>query len=218
MIWKALLWDHDGVLVDTERLYFQANREVLAGVGATLSEADYRYYLLVAGTGTWHLAAARGCSAAEIAELKHRRDERYQELLRGEDVTIPGVAELLAELHPRVRMAIVTSSRRADFDTIHARTTLTRHFELILAREDYRAAKPDPEPYATAVGRLGLHASECLVIEDSERGLSAAKAAGLTCWVIPSSLTRDSDFSTADRRFEDLRSLRRSLLESVRAP
>ena len=206
------------MLVDTERLYFQANREVLAGVGATLSEADYRYYLLVAGTGTWHLAAERGCSASEIAELKLRRDERYQELLRGEDVTIPGVEELLAELHSRVRMAIVTSSRRVDFDTIHARTTLTRHFELILAREDYRAAKPDPEPYATAVRRLGLQASECLVIEDSERGLSAAKAAGLTCWVIPSSLTRDSDFSTADRRFEDLASLRRSLLESVRSP
>jgi HAD superfamily hydrolase (TIGR01509 family) len=212
---KALLWDHDGVLVDTEKFYFQANRELLAEVGATLSEADYRRHLLVTGTGVWHLAAERGCSAAQILELKRRRDERYQQLLRAEHVEIAGVAELLAELRPHVRMAIVTSSRRADFDAIHSRTHLTHHFELILTREDYNLSKPHPEPYATAVARLQLQAAECLVIEDSERGLTAAKAAGLSCWVIPSTLTQDSNFAAADRRFDDLAALRQALLESI---
>ena len=212
---KALLWDHDGVLVDTEKFYFQANREILAEVGAVLSEADYRRYLLVAGTGAWHLAAERGCSAEDIAAMKRRRDERYRQLLLAEDVAIPGVSELLAELHSRVRMAIVTSSLRAHFDAIHTRTDLPRYFELILAREDYRVSKPDPEPYATAVERLQLSAAECLVIEDSERGLSAAKAAGLSCWVIPSALTRESNFTAADRRFDDLAALRLALLDSV---
>jgi beta-phosphoglucomutase-like phosphatase (HAD superfamily) len=127
-MWTALLWDHDGVLVDTEKFYFQANRDLLAEVGVKLSEADYRRYLLVEGTGARHLAAERGCSAAEIAVLKRRRDERYRELLLVEDVTIAGVAELLAELHSQVRMAIVTSSQRAHFDAIHARTDLTRYF------------------------------------------------------------------------------------------
>lgn len=215
-MWKALLWDHDGVLVDTEKFYFQANRELLAEVGATLSEADYIRYLLIEGTGAWHLAAERGCSAAEIAELKRRRDERYRQLLLAEDVTIAGIAELLAELKSHVRMAIVTSSRRPDFDAIHDRTDLRRHFELILAREDYGLSKPHPEPYQTAVARLQLTAADCLVIEDSERGLSAAKAAGLTCWVIPSILTRTSNFAAADRQFADLSSLRLALLESVR--
>jgi HAD superfamily hydrolase (TIGR01509 family) len=216
-MWKALLWDHDGVLVDTEKLYFQANRELLAEVGVDLSEAEYRRYLLIEGTGAWHLALARGCSAAQIADLRQRRGERYRELLLAGDVAIAGVGELLAELHAHVRMAIVTSSRRAHFDAIHDRTDLTRHFELILAREDYQLSKPNPEPYLTAVERLQLSASECLVIEDSERGLSAAKAAGLTCWVIPSALTRGSNFSAADRQLDDLAALRRALLESVRA-
>ncbi|HKU41074.1 MAG TPA: HAD family phosphatase [Polyangiales bacterium] len=215
MWWKALLWDHDGVLVDTEKLYFQANREILAEVGVELSEADYRRYLLIANSGAWHLAAERGCSAAEIADLKRRRDERYRRLLLAEDVAIAGVSELLAELQPRVRMAIVTSSQRVHFDAIHGRTDLPRYFELILAREDYGASKPAPEPYLTALERLQLPASECLVIEDSERGLCAAKAAGIACWVIPSALTRDSDFSAADRRFDDLPALRRALLERV---
>jgi HAD superfamily hydrolase (TIGR01509 family) len=152
---------------------------------------------------------------AAIAELKRRRDERYRTLLLAEDVMIPGVSELLSALDARVRMAIVTSSKRVHFDAIHRRTGLPRHFELILAREDYVASKPDPEPYQTAVARLQLPAAECLVIEDSERGLRAAKAAGLTCWVVPSQLTRASNFELADRRFECLDDLGRALLQTV---
>jgi HAD superfamily hydrolase (TIGR01509 family) len=215
-MYRALLWDHDGVLVDTERLYFQATRELLAEVGASLDEADYRRFFLQQGTGAWHLAKERGCSDAAIGVLKQRRDARYQALLRSEEVLIPGVLALLAELAPRARMAIVTSSKRAHFETIHERTGLPAHFELVLAREDYAVSKPDPEPYLTAVARLGLSAADCLVIEDSARGLTAAKAAGLACWVIPSALTRASDFAQADRRFDELSALRGALLSVLR--
>jgi len=206
-MWQALLWDHDGVLVDTERLYFQATRELLAEAGVQLTEADYRRYLLVAGTGAWHLAAERGHGPERIAELRRRRDARYRDLLLAEDVLIPGVPELLASLQPRVRMAIVTSSKRAHFDAIHQRTGLPQYFELILAREDYAQSKPDPEPYRIALARLGLRPERCLVIEDSQRGLIAAHAAGLACWVIPSELTRDSSFELAQRRFDSLPAL-----------
>jgi len=215
---RALLWDHDGVLVDTERLYFQATRELLAEAGAELDEDAYRRFFLQQGTGAWHLARERGHGDAEISRLKQRRDARYEALLRGEEVLIPGVLPLLAELAPRVRMAIVTSSKRAHFAAIHERSELPRHFEFVLAREDYAASKPDPEPYVAAVARLGLTTTDCLVIEDSARGLAAAKAAGLTCWVIPSELTRYSDFATADRRFSGLAALRTALLDVVSAP
>jgi HAD superfamily hydrolase (TIGR01509 family) len=216
---RALLWDHDGVLVDTERLYFQATRELLAEVGAELDAAAYRRFFLQQGTGAWHLARERGHGEEAIQSLKKRRDARYEALLRGEDLLIPGVLSLLAELAKRrVRMAIVTSSKRAHFDAIHERTELPRHFEFVLAREDYAASKPDPEPYVAAVARLGLTTADCLVIEDSARGLAAAKAAGLTCWVIPSELTRYSDFATADRRFSSLAGLRAALLDVVSAP
>jgi len=209
---QALLWDHDGVLVDTERLYFQATRELLASVGAVLDEETYRNLFLVAGTGAWHLAAERGCSEAEVAALKQRRGARYTELLLSEQVMIPGVLSLLTELHVDFRMAIVTSSHRDHFEAIHRTTGLPELFEFVLAREDYVESKPDPEPYLTAVRRLGVPPSECLVIEDSERGLRAAKAAGLQCWVIPSELTRHSDFARADRRFESLTELRKALI------
>lgn len=210
---RALLWDHDGVLVDTEHLYFQATRELLAEVGVTLDEAGYRQLFLVEGNGAWHLAAERGVSPEQIAQLKRRRGERYTELLLTRDVAIPGALPLLAELAPHYRMAIVTSSLRAHFDAIHRRSLLPSYFELILTREDYGASKPDPEPYLTALARMGLAADECLVIEDSERGLQAAHAASIACWALPSALTVSFPFARAERRFESLAALREALLE-----
>jgi HAD superfamily hydrolase (TIGR01509 family) len=210
-MWSTLLWDHDGVLVDTEALYFQATREILAGAGVELSRAQYRQLFLVEGKGAFHLVAERGVQAIEA--LRAARDARYAELLAAGDLLIPGALALLARLRQRFRMAIVTSSKRAHFELIHRQSGLPAQFELILTREDYVRAKPEPEPYLRALQQLGLAPAQCLVIEDSERGLRAAKAAGLACWVVPSELTRDSEFAGADRRFDDLAALERALLE-----
>jgi HAD superfamily hydrolase (TIGR01509 family) len=100
-------------------------------------------------------------------------------------------------------MAIVTSSEPEPFAAAHARAGIRHHFELVLTRDMYALAKPDPEPYALAVARLGVAPDRCLVVEDSERGLRAAKAAGLTCWVVPSTLTRGGRFEGADAILDD---------------
>jgi HAD superfamily hydrolase (TIGR01509 family) len=203
-MFEAILFDNDGVLVDTEALYFQANREALAGVGVELDEATYVELFLREGLGAWHLAEARGVSAAGIEELRAARDRRYFELVDEAPIVIPGVADLLPKLAARFRLAIVTSSEPLPFARTHARTGLLPHFELVLTRVDYQQSKPDPEPYLTAVARLGVPAARCLVIEDSERGLRAAKAAGLACWVVPSGLTASGNFAAADAVLPDL--------------
>ena len=208
----AILFDNDGVLVDTEALYFRANREALATVGVELDEATYVEYFLREGLGAWHLAEARGIDQAGIAELRAARDRRYFELVDESEIVIPGVAELLPRLAARFRMAIVTSSEPGPFARTHARTGLLPHFELVLTRVDYTNAKPDPEPYLCAVSRLGLAPPRCLVIEDSERGLRAAKAAGLSCWVVPSGLTASGNFATADAVLPDLATAAERLL------
>jgi HAD superfamily hydrolase (TIGR01509 family) len=203
-MFDAILFDNDGVLVDTEALYFQANREALAAVGVVLEEATYVELFLREGLGAWHLAEARGVSPAGIEELRAARDRRYFELVDRAPIVIPGVAELLPKLAARFRLAIVTSSEPGPFARTHARTGLLPHFELVLTRVDYQQSKPDPEPYLTAVARLGVPAARCLVIEDSERGLRAAKAAGLACWVVPSGLTAGGNFAAADAVLPDL--------------
>ena len=203
-MFDAILFDNDGVLVDTEALYFRANREALATVGVELDETTYIQYFLREGLGAWHLAEARGVDEAGIATLRAARDRRYFQLVEESEIVIPGVAELLPSLAARFRMAIVTSSEPGPFARTHARTGLLPHFELVLTRVDYTNAKPDPEPYLCAVSRLGLAPARCLVIEDSERGLRAAKAAGLACWVIPSGLTAAGNFAAADAVLPDL--------------
>jgi HAD superfamily hydrolase (TIGR01509 family) len=139
----------------------------------------------------------------EIQAARAGRDKRYVELLGAGDLLMAGAAAGVAALAGRFRLAIVTSSEPEPFAAVHARTGLLQHFELALTREQYANAKPDPEPYLTAAARLGVSPSRCLVVEDSERGLRAACAAGIACWVVPSELTRGGRFDGADAVLND---------------
>jgi HAD superfamily hydrolase (TIGR01509 family) len=214
-MFQAIFFDNDGVLVDTEGLYFQATREALAAHRVGLDQAAYVQLFMREGRGAWHLLRDRGVDEAAIAAAHAARDRRYLELLEGGDVLVPGAREALALLAPRFRLGIVTSSQPEPFAYVHRRAGILAHFELVLTRDQYDRAKPDPEPYLRAVERVGLPPARCLVVEDSERGLTAAKAAGLACWVVPSALTRDGRFDAADARFDDLASLAAALLRRV---
>jgi HAD superfamily hydrolase (TIGR01509 family) len=203
----TILWDNDGVLVDTEHLYFRACREVLARVDIELSEERYIDLFLKKNEGLFSMTSEYSLSHDEAEGLRHWRDARYTELL-GQGITVlDGVHEVLEALHGRVRMGIVTGSRRRHFEAIHARTELLPYFDFVLVREDYRESKPDPAPYLEAMQRHGLHAAECLVVEDSDRGLRAALAAGVRCAVIPQGLTHGLDFSGAFRILESISDL-----------
>lgn len=201
---QAILWDNDGVLVDTEKLYYRATAQIMAQKGFELTEALFKEYFLVQNIGAWHLLDAQGVSAGEIPALKEQRSERYLELLRSEDISLPGVREAVSKLHGRCRMCIVTSSHKNHFDAIHERTGLLEFFEFALCRQHYERSKPYPDPYLAALDKLGLPAEACLVIEDSERGLRAARAAGIRCWAIPTELSKESDFSGADKIVESI--------------
>jgi HAD superfamily hydrolase (TIGR01509 family) len=209
---KAIFWDNDGVLVDTEHLYYEATRTMLARVGVPLSEADYVELFLRRSSGAWHLAHERGLSVAETDALRSERDVLYEQLIEREPTLIAGVEPALARLAAHFRMAIVTSSQARHFACIHRSTGILPRFEFVLTRCDYSQSKPHPEPYLLALSRSGLSASECLVIEDSERGLTAAKAAGLTCWVVPSRLSRACTFAAADRVLVSVEQVSEALL------
>lgn len=216
---KAILWDNDGVLVDTEHLYRDATREILATIGAHVTDEQYRDLFLTQNSGAWHLAAELGHSDSSIAAMRHQRDLRYAELLGARNLAIEGVEEVLAELHGRYSMAVVTSSQRGHFEIIHAQTGFLRYFDFVLAREDYGNSKPDPEPYLAAIARLRLAAGDCIAVEDTPRGLIAATAAGLRCVVIPNALTLGGDFAAAHKVIDSVRELPRLIEEiSTAAP
>jgi HAD superfamily hydrolase (TIGR01509 family) len=204
---KAILWDNDGILVDTEKYYFQSTREFLATLGIDLTHELYLQISLKEGKSALDLALDRGMTADEMLALRQQRDKRYIELLHQDIEIMAGVEEVLKALTPRYKMAVVTSSRRQYFDIIHKNTELLPFFDLILTREDYKNSKPDPEPYQLALEKLEITADEALVVEDSERGVTAAHRADIRCAAIPNPLTHDGDFTLACCVLESCRHL-----------
>ncbi|PYV84107.1 MAG: hypothetical protein DMG93_06230 [Acidobacteria bacterium] len=174
---EAILWDNDGVLVDTECFFFESTRTILATIGIELSLEQFLDFSMRQGRSGFELAIESGWDKQQVANLKRQRDALYSEMLHTEMRVLPGVVETLKALHGRIRMAVVTSSQRQHFDLIHANIDLTGYFEFVLAREDYAKTKPSPEPYLLALERLGTKAENCVAVEDSERGLAAARAA-----------------------------------------
>lgn len=205
---EAVLFDNDGVLVDTERLYFEAGRVTLAEIGIELSLEAFQEISLRQGRSVMDLAVARGSGAPEVTTLLERRDRLYaQSLERGVRVR-SGAREAVEQLRrDGKRLAIVTTCPGEHFAIQHRRTGLPSEFELVLVREDYPRAKPFPDPYATAVQRLGVDPSFCVAIEDTQRGIDAATAAGVRCFACTSPMTRGTTFAGAIDVLDSVREL-----------
>jgi HAD superfamily hydrolase (TIGR01509 family) len=204
MLRRYLLWDHDGVLVDTERWYFEATREALSGLGVDLRQDTYLDHM-AQGRSCWDLARSKGISEERVAQHRAQRDSAYQELLLTRPIEIEGVRQVLAELGAAHRMAVVTSARRADFDLIHESSGLLEFFDFALTIEDYARSKPHPDAYLAALDLFGARQQEALALEDSARGLEAAHRAGVDCLVIRSPFAASQDFGAAWRVVDSIR-------------
>ena len=200
---RAILWDNDGVLVDTEGLYFQAGREVLATQGVELTHRDFAEQSLQKGLSVFDFLPDQNTELIE--ELRLKRNARYSALLAEGVQIMDGIVETLETFQGRVQMGIVTGSRRDHFDIVHAKTDLLPFFDFVLAREDYREAKPHPDAYLTAMRLHGLQPDDCVVVEDSERGCVAAAAAGLRVLAVPNALSKYGDFSYAYKVLNSVR-------------
>jgi HAD superfamily hydrolase (TIGR01509 family) len=190
-LYDGIFWDNDGVLMATEHLYYRANAEALAAEGVELTLDEFRRISLCRGE------SVLGLAGGDEGRVRRRRDGIYTRLLGEEALVYDGVRETLERLHGRLPMAIVTSCRREHFLRMHRESGLLGYFDFVLTREDYGAAKPDPEPYLAACARAGLRPDRCLAVEDSERGVTAAARAGLAVAAIPGDLNRGGEFGAA---------------------
>lgn len=207
---RYILFDNDGVLVETEMWYFRANVRILGEMGITLHEETY-LRLMAEGRTSWELAREAGFGEAAITRARRRRNTYYQHYLRTEELSIKGAEEVIRALSENYRMAIVTTSRRADFEIIHEKRGFTAHMEFVLCEEDYPRAKPHPDPYLKGLERFGAAKAEAIVVEDSQRGLTSAVRAGIDCVVVKNDFTRSHDFSKAKHRIDRLEELERLL-------
>ena len=205
---RAILWDNDGILVNSERVFFEANREYFARHSIELSEQDFFDWFLVQDCGAWHLLSEKGMSTSEIDQCRMDRNQLFsQRLLSDDSLLFPGVSEVLARFHPLVRMGVVTSSSNEHFTIIHRNHGIAKYFDFVLTAESYAKAKPAPDPYLKALEKLALPANDCVAIEDSPRGLAAARSAGIRCIVVRSQLTHHCSFSGAYRVVDSMHEL-----------
>lgn len=203
---KQILFDNDGVLVDTEHWYYTASAEVLDSHGYTLTPERYRD-IMIAGESAFLIAEEAGVPISITDQWRAERNELYQHYLRTEEIAIHGVKEVLEHLSRRYRMGIVTSALRCDFELIHATRGITDYMDFVLCSGEYPRAKPYPDPYLLGLERLGGEKHETIVVEDSERGLRSAVAAGIECVIVHNRFTESHDFSTATHRIKTLEEL-----------
>ncbi len=209
-----MLFDLDGVLADTEPLHWAAYREVLLELGVDVGIEEYRRRFISHGGGPEY-----ACEAYRLPltadELRDRKLPRYLALLRRGVPPRPGARAALERLRGRFRTAVATNSVRAEVELILGSLGLSSLLDAVVAREDYRDAKPAPDAYLTAAARLGLRAEECAVVEDTPRGLAAALAARMRALALPNELTADNDFTGCTVRLAHLDELTPALLQRL---
>jgi len=206
---KYILFDNDGVLVETEKWYFQANLDVLKEMGIELTQERY-LEIMVKGQSAFLLAEEEGFDSVHVEKARDKRNELYQHYIRTEDIEIKDVNSILSTLSKKYKMGIVTSSRRVDFELIHKGRGITDHMDFVLCSGEYKRSKPHPDPYLKGLDYFKGKKSEAIVVEDSQRGLMSAHKAGIDCVIVHNEFTLNHDFTHAKhfiQGLEDLESL-----------
>jgi HAD superfamily hydrolase (TIGR01509 family) len=182
----AVLFDMDGLLFDTERIYTQALLEAAAAVGRDMSEAFGHSLIGVSGKDSEAMLQQHFGEGFELTGFRKAYEASKQVLLRDGVPIKTGVFELLQHLEDhRLPRALVTSSGRATTERYLEATGLRSRFACVVTGQDVTRVKPLPDPYQLAAQNLGIRPAHCLVLEDSPNGIRAAHAAGAMPVLVP---------------------------------
>lgn len=184
---RAVVFDFDGVLVNSEPLHFRALREALLGDGIAITEDEYlREYVAYDDRGSIRIALerhGRPVSAPRIIALADAKAEAFERLM-GEIPFYPGARELVRALAAEMPVAIASGARREEIERILRAGGLREAFAAVVGADDVTRTKPHPEPYLRAYEQIaarapGLRPAECVAFEDTIPGIAAAREAGM---------------------------------------
>jgi HAD superfamily hydrolase (TIGR01509 family) len=210
----GVIFDLDGVLIDSEGLYYRAYSEVLQRYGVTVSRTEYEEYWIARGCGPEYIVAKHQLPLTPD-ELRQLRSPIYLRLLETEVTLMPYVEETLMRLAPHFALTVATNSNREHLDAVLRRFGLERFFPITVAREDYTGAKPLPDAFLTAAAKLDLPVSRCVVIEDTYKGVLAAARANIACIAVPNAYTLHNDFRLARLVLPSLHALTPEVIRSL---
>jgi beta-phosphoglucomutase len=189
---EAVIWDMDGVLADTASYHFLAWRETFARRGINFTEADFMRGFGIRNDAIIRNILGEKTTNAEIATIAQEKEATFRHLI-GQDIKpLPGVLELLSQLHEKgIRMAIASSTVIENIRLIVGSLGIGKYFQAIITGHDVTKGKPSPQVFLVAAQRLGAEPKNCVVFEDAVAGVKAAKSAGMHCVAITSSHPRE---------------------------
>jgi len=179
---RAILWDMDGVLVNSMEFHYQAYREVLSDFGRDLSREEYlgsliglRNYVILR-----HLLG--DLPPEEIERLMATKEAAFRRRVAGNVEPLPGAAKLVRRAHEAgLKQAIVSSTPCENIELVVNSLGLASMFDTLVGEEDAQHGKPDPEGFLVAAERLSVPPVDCVVIEDAPEGIAGGKAAHMRC-------------------------------------
>jgi len=180
---RLAIFDMDGTIADSEKIAQKVTIDFFGDRGITISKKEQKDVFGLNWKDLVREVLER--NGMEYSQtIKDTLKERYIRNMRKKVQAVPGIYDLLEFLKGRTRLALATNSRMREVDIICSKLDFDRFFELKLARDHVKNAKPDPEIYLKAASTLGIGPEECMVFEDSVVGIKAAKSAGMNCIAI----------------------------------
>ncbi len=227
---RAIIFDCDGVLMDSEPLHFAAFRNVLAEQGDVLTEEQYKErYLALDDRGAfekYYRDHSRPLDPKLMSVLLERKTRVFQDLVSSEGILpFPAVPEFVMAASQRYPLAVASGARRHELEMILEAAGIRSYFETIISADDVQKGKPDPESYMKAVDALNasgkrptpIRREECAVIEDSREGIASAHSAGMKCIAVATSYPT-FELSVADLVVPSLGALRLTQVEDLFRP
>lgn len=181
---KAIIFDMDGVLVDSEPFHVQIEKQQFLLNQITVTDEEHHQYMGVATDVMWKQLAERHSMNVSIEELtEQNRVESIRFFSEIPEIPVmPGLVEVLENLSDKnYPMAVASSSFPEIIELILRRTGLKRYFQVVVSSQEAGKSKPEPDVFLLAAQKLGFQPADCLVIEDSKNGIKAAHAAGMRC-------------------------------------
>ena len=179
----CVLFDLDGLLVDSEPLQYRAYHFAFEQFGINLSMDDWiRWHSVEASTARW---VEREQLDLDVQLLRAVKKQRYEQLIAAELTLKPGVRELIEDCSTDLQLAVVSASRRESIEACLAKFDLVQHFSVLLSSDQVARSKPFADPYLAAMKALKTSPARAIAVEDSVTGFRAASAAELACVVCP---------------------------------
>ncbi|MFN4216453.1 MAG: HAD family hydrolase [Brevinematales bacterium] len=201
---KGVIFDMDGLMVDTERFYFQVEREMGYRYGKVVEDSLLHRMMGQKPLDSMRMFVEELGISEDPAVLLAERDERILDAMRRDLKPMPGLYELLRDLRPVAKLGVGTGNTRKMVDEVLRILDLEDFFDFIQTSDNVLVGKPGPEIFEKACQGLGLESAQVAVLEDSANGIRAAHAAGCLPLAVPNEYTRNQDFSLAYRVFSHL--------------